>query len=101
IVGPRCPGGRPEGSTPIPGTRIWGIRGRLSPMCAGPRGTHSGAMETTTNPQDSSDHTTEAQGPSYVSKPALVRPVRGRMLAGVAEGAADYFGVDPTIVRIA
>jgi phage shock protein PspC (stress-responsive transcriptional regulator) len=23
------------------------------------------------------------------------------MLAGVAEGAADYFGVDPTIVRIA
>jgi phage shock protein PspC (stress-responsive transcriptional regulator) len=70
-------------------------------MCAGPRGTHSGAMETTTNPQDSSDHTTEAQGPSYVSKPALVRPVRGRMLAGVAEGAADYFGVDPTIVRIA
>ena len=71
-------------------------------MCAGARETHSGAMETTTNPQDSSDHTTtEAQGPSYVHQPALVRPVHGRMLAGVAEGAANYFGVDPTIVRVA
>ena len=71
-------------------------------MCAGTRGTHSGVMETTTNPQDSSDHTTtEAQGPSYAHQPALVRPVRGRMLAGVAAGAADYFGVDPTIIRIA
>jgi phage shock protein C len=31
----------------------------------------------------------------------LRRPVHGRMLAGVAAGIADYFGVDPTIVRIA
>jgi phage shock protein PspC (stress-responsive transcriptional regulator) len=59
-------------------------------------------METTTNhPQDSNDHTNEAQAPSYAQQPALVRPVRGRMLAGVAEGAANYFGVDPIIVRIA
>ncbi len=75
-------------------------------MCAGPRGTHSGAMETTqTQPQDTNDqttdHTTGPQGPSYPSRPALFRPVRGRMLAGVAAGAADYLGVDPTIVRIA
>src|ERR1700759_320464 len=75
-------------------------------MCAGPRGTHSGAMETTqTQPQDSNDqtadHTTGPQGPSYPSRPPIVRPVRGRMLAGVAAGAADYLGVDPTIVRIA
>ena len=75
-------------------------------MCAGPRGTHSGAMETTqAQPQDSNeqttDHPTAPQGPSYANRPALFRPVRGRMLAGVAAGAADYLGVDPTIVRIA
>jgi phage shock protein PspC (stress-responsive transcriptional regulator) len=75
-------------------------------MCAGPREPHSGAMETTqTQPQDrndqATDHTTGPQGPSYANRPALFRPVRGRMLAGVAAGAADYLGVDPTIVRIA
>ena len=75
-------------------------------MCAGPRGTHSGAMETTqTQPQDSNDHTADEtqrpQGPAYATRPPIVRPVRGRMLAGVAAGAADYLGVDPTIVRIA
>ena len=31
----------------------------------------------------------------------LHRVGRGRMLAGVAAGLADYFDVDPTIVRIA
>jgi phage shock protein PspC (stress-responsive transcriptional regulator) len=31
----------------------------------------------------------------------LRRPYAGRMLAGVAAGLADYFGVDATIVRIA
>jgi len=30
----------------------------------------------------------------------LRRPIRGRMLAGVAAGIADYLGVDVTIVRI-
>jgi phage shock protein PspC (stress-responsive transcriptional regulator) len=34
-------------------------------------------------------------------RPVLSRPFRGRMLAGVAEGLARYFGVDTTIVRIA
>jgi phage shock protein PspC (stress-responsive transcriptional regulator) len=63
-------------------------------------------METTqTQPQDSTDQTasqtTGPQGPSYPSRPPIVRPVRGRMLAGVAAGAAHYLGVDPTIVRIA
>ena len=74
-------------------------------MCAGARGTHSGAMETTNTTQDTTtdrtDDTTAPQGPSYARTPALARPVRGRMLAGVAAGAADYLGVDPTIVRIA
>jgi phage shock protein PspC (stress-responsive transcriptional regulator) len=63
-------------------------------------------METTqTQPQDSNDHATDEtpqpQGPSYTARPPIVRPVRGRMLAGVAAGAADYLGVDPTIIRIA
>ncbi len=34
-------------------------------------------------------------------RPALRRPFQDRMLAGVAAGLARYFGVDPTIVRIA
>ena len=34
-------------------------------------------------------------------RPALRRPVEGRMLAGVAAGLARYFGVDATLVRIA
>jgi phage shock protein C len=62
-------------------------------------------METTDTTQDTTtdrtDDTTAPQGPSYARTPALARPVRGRMLAGVAAGAADYLGVDPTIVRIA
>jgi phage shock protein PspC (stress-responsive transcriptional regulator) len=56
---------------------------------------------TTTRPQETSDHTTGPQGPSSAHSPVLVRPVRGRMLAGVAAAAADYLGVDATIVRIA
>jgi phage shock protein PspC (stress-responsive transcriptional regulator) len=34
------------------------------------------------------------------AKPPLRRPMRGRMLAGVAAGLARYFGVDVSIVRI-
>jgi len=77
-------------------------------MCAGTGRTHSGGMETTTNrPQDTTEQITDSttgrapQGPSYAHAPALIRPVRGRMLTGVAAGVADYFGVDPTIIRIA
>jgi phage shock protein PspC (stress-responsive transcriptional regulator) len=75
-------------------------------MCGRVPATHSRAMETTTNTaQDTTnptqDQPTDPQGQAYGRSPALVRPVRGRMLAGVAAGAADYLGVDPTIVRIA
>jgi phage shock protein C len=31
----------------------------------------------------------------------LVRRTDDRMVAGVCSGVADYFGVDPTIVRLA
>ena len=34
-------------------------------------------------------------------RPVLRRPYQDRMLAGVASGLARYFGVDPTLVRIA
>ena len=30
----------------------------------------------------------------------LVRPRNGRMVAGVCAGAAEYFGVDVTLVRV-
>jgi phage shock protein PspC (stress-responsive transcriptional regulator) len=31
----------------------------------------------------------------------LERKVKGRMLAGVCAGLADYFGLDPTLIRVA
>ncbi len=34
------------------------------------------------------------------AKPPLRRPVRGRMIAGVAAGLARYFGMDVTVMRI-
>ena len=42
--------------------------------------------------------------PRYQAEPehiALRRPIRDRMLTGVAAGLAEYFGVDMTIVRVA
>ena len=30
----------------------------------------------------------------------LLRPVNGKMIAGVCAGIANYFDIDPTIVRI-
>ena len=30
----------------------------------------------------------------------LMRPTNGRMMAGVCAGLANYFGIDPTIVRL-
>ncbi len=33
-------------------------------------------------------------------RPPLVRPRRGRLIAGVCRGLADYFAVDPILVRI-
>ena len=65
----------------------------------GPR-SHPEVMNTSTvNPEPGTaqpDRRTEPSGPA-----ALRRPFAGRMLAGVAEGLARYFGVDATLVRIA
>jgi len=30
----------------------------------------------------------------------LERPLKGRMVAGVAAGLGEYFGIDPTVVRV-
>ena len=38
--------------------------------------------------------------PGHPGEQRLHRVGRGRMLAGVAAGVADYFDVDPTIVRV-
>jgi phage shock protein PspC (stress-responsive transcriptional regulator) len=60
---------------------------------------------TTETPTESGHHTTSGHAGSPFSfgaeRGALRRPFSGRMLAGVAAGLADYFGVDATIVRIA
>ncbi len=59
-------------------------------------------MNTTDTTTEATDHveTTHETHSSRGSLP-LRRPVRDRMLAGVAAGIADYLGVDPTLVRIA
>jgi phage shock protein C len=44
---------------------------------------------------------TESQPAASTGRPPLRRAYKGRMLAGVAAGIADYLGVDVMIVRIA
>jgi phage shock protein PspC (stress-responsive transcriptional regulator) len=62
---------------------------------------------TTVNPQASTTGNVEPHsraGPRYRAEPertALRRPIHDRMLTGVADGLAGYFGVDVTIVRVA
>jgi phage shock protein PspC (stress-responsive transcriptional regulator) len=48
-----------------------------------------------------SEPRTEPQFHAEPERILLRRPFTGRMLAGVAEGIARYFGVDTTLVRIA
>ena len=38
---------------------------------------------------------------THTTSRRLVRRTDDRMVAGVCSGLADYFGVDPTIVRLA
>lgn len=54
---------------------------------------------TTTSPADSKPSYDHHEDGLY-STPPLERATHGRMLAGVAAGAARYLGVDPTIVRV-
>jgi|SRR5580693_4795328 phage shock protein C len=41
-----------------------------------------------------------ATPPGYVARKRLVRSTNDRKLAGVCAGLADYFDLDPTIVRV-
>jgi phage shock protein PspC (stress-responsive transcriptional regulator) len=61
-------------------------------------------MNTTVNPEAPTTESDPRPEPPFGWGPgrlALRRPFEDRMLAGVAAGLARYFGVDPTIVRIA
>ena len=58
----------------------------------------AGTAGTTTTEQPSA--LPPNQPPGYGDEQRLHRGDRGRMLAGVAVGLADYFDVDPTIVRV-
>ncbi len=62
---------------------------------SGPAGP-AGPDGTTEQPSRPPPH----QPPGYGDEQRLHRGDRGRMLAGVAVGLADYFDVDPTIVRV-
>ena len=59
----------------------------------------------TVNPEghdtDSGPRADQPFGFGTGSTAVLRRPFQGRMLAGVAAGAARYLGVDPVIIRIA
>jgi phage shock protein PspC (stress-responsive transcriptional regulator) len=46
------------------------------------------------------DTTTETDVPPYPAQDHLHRGSDRRMLAGVAVGLADYFDIDPTLVRV-
>jgi phage shock protein PspC (stress-responsive transcriptional regulator) len=50
----------------------------------------------------SSQPETETSGPASDShaRPPLRRPVRGRMIAGVAAGLGRHFNIDVTIIRV-
>lgn len=59
--------------------------------------------DTSTEPDPIDSHWPPTAGPAGQPTPdeRLHRSRRGRMLAGVAAGLADYLGVDPTLVRLA
>ena len=44
--------------------------------------------------------TADAPPRAEAGRRRLVRPMRDRKIAGVCAGVANYFGVDPTLVRI-
>jgi phage shock protein PspC (stress-responsive transcriptional regulator) len=50
-----------------------------------------------------SQHETDGSGPDGDShaRPPLRRPIRGRMIAGVAAAISRHFDIDVTIVRVA
>jgi phage shock protein PspC (stress-responsive transcriptional regulator) len=53
-----------------------------------------------TTPTENNGAHDSAQIPPDGHEPRLHRGGHGRMVVGVASGLADYFDVDPTIVRV-
>lgn len=64
-----------------------------------PNDSTSATASTTANDTTASG-TSSARPPYPGDEPRLRRGRHGKMLAGVAVGVADYFDVDPTVVRI-
>jgi phage shock protein PspC (stress-responsive transcriptional regulator) len=60
----------------------------------------AGAMGAVPEDASGTTRTETPTGPSYQPEQRLHRAGRGRMIGGVALGVADYFDIDPTIVRI-
>lgn len=65
-----------------------------------PNETPSGAPSHEQTPSQEQQPPLPPPGPAHAGEQRLHRATRGRMLAGVAAGVADYFDVDPTLVRI-
>jgi phage shock protein PspC (stress-responsive transcriptional regulator) len=60
---------------------------------------NSSTEETTADDQRSDRAATETDAPASAPHP-IRRPIKGRMLAGVAAGISQHFNIDVTIVRI-
>jgi phage shock protein PspC (stress-responsive transcriptional regulator) len=73
-----------------------GASGATTGATTGAAGTTGTTSATTSEPSALPPN----QPPGYGDEQRLHRGDRGRMLAGVAVGLADYFDVDPTIVRV-
>jgi phage shock protein C len=58
-----------------------------------------GGMSTVLQPPETSTYVPPIDGSSRL-KPALVRPRKGRRIAGVCVAIAERYGWDPTIVRL-
>ena len=56
---------------------------------------------TTEDPQNPRQPGEAGPDPTAAARPPLRRPVRGRMVAGVAAAISRHFNVDVTIIRVA
>lgn len=68
--------------------------------CLGLRG-RSGWFPMVATVRTAHDRSMTMHEPQMETGPVLRRPAEGRIIAGVAAGVADYFGVDVAVVRIA
>ena len=62
--------------------------------------TYTGPQDSETSQDSRTSYGSDNHHGDFGSVERLERPVHGRMVAGVAAGAARTLGVDPTVVRI-